>query len=471
MKKKKTILIIGYYFTHKNAIASVRLDKLTKYLLQDGYDVTVLSSLQRDTWIGKEGKYSNIEIKEEHREAKVIFSKEYRVWSYLYKLFLKIRKRKKVEVNHTLTLEKKQKDIDMIINFLREMWGLFITLSENTSLYFSMKKNLKDILKSNNYDIVFSSHGPPAILYLGKIAKKWQPKTFFIADYRDEWYKRKLFDNGFSKIVNNIIFKSETKILSQTDLITFVSKGLLEQYRSHYHRISNLDNKLYVLSNGFDKIEYNHYPKVTKFSSSKFHFCYTGYLYSSKSDISVIFSILHKLISKNNIDTDYFCFHYAGSDGEFLKEMAKRYGLEDSIIDYGFISREESINLQKASDLLIVATWNNVNETGIVTGKIYEYLLSGNPIIGIVTGDLMNSELKDIIREAEVGVTYEYINNKNDYRVLEDYITFQICYKANNGVVKHNPNNEYINNFDYMNIVSKFTQKLETSLNGMTEGE
>ena len=47
---KKKILIVTYYYKHKNAMASVRAIKLAKYFARQGHEVTVLTSNQKDTW-------------------------------------------------------------------------------------------------------------------------------------------------------------------------------------------------------------------------------------------------------------------------------------------------------------------------------------------------------------------------------------------------------------------------------------
>ena len=44
------ILLISYYYKHKNAMASIRAIKLAKYFSRQGNDVTVLTSNQKDTW-------------------------------------------------------------------------------------------------------------------------------------------------------------------------------------------------------------------------------------------------------------------------------------------------------------------------------------------------------------------------------------------------------------------------------------
>ena len=44
------ILLITYYYKHKNAMASVRAVKLAKYFSKQGHEVSVLTSNQIDTW-------------------------------------------------------------------------------------------------------------------------------------------------------------------------------------------------------------------------------------------------------------------------------------------------------------------------------------------------------------------------------------------------------------------------------------
>lgn len=108
--------------------------------------------------------------------------------------------------------------------------------------------------------------------------------------------------------------------------------------------------------------------------------------------------------------------------------------------------------------MLVVATWNEKNYEGVMTGKIYEYLLANKPIIGIISGKLSSSALAGLIKSCNIGIAYEYVNDKQDYIMLKWYLTkcFMEILKA--GSISFKPNLEAIQKFDYRNIVKEIIQ-------------
>ena len=67
----------------------------------------------------------------------------------------------------------------------------------------------------------------------------------------------------------------------------------------------------------------------------------------------------------------------------------------------GFIPREQVLQKQRESQLLLLLLWNNPQEVGVYTGKIFEYLAAGRPIIAL--GGPEKSVVKDLLNETQAG--------------------------------------------------------------------
>ena len=60
---------------------------------------------------------------------------------------------------------------------------------------------------------------------------------------------------------------------------------------------------------------------------------------------------------------------------------------------HGSISRSEILNIQKKADILLLLTWNDPKQKGLLGGKIFEYIASGNAILSIGVFKDISSEI------------------------------------------------------------------------------
>ena len=68
---------------------------------------------------------------------------------------------------------------------------------------------------------------------------------------------------------------------------------------------------------------------------------------------------------------------------------------------YGHVSREEALAAQRKSSAVLLLEAMSTKKGGILTGKLYEYMASGTPVI--LVGDGSDTELNDIVRRTGIG--------------------------------------------------------------------
>ncbi|WP_337972113.1 hypothetical protein [Methanobacterium petrolearium] len=78
----------------------------------------------------------------------------------------------------------------------------------------------------------------------------------------------------------------------------------------------------------------------------------------------------------------------------------EEYHLENVVNVHGMIPREEVLKKQRESQILLLLSWNNPQEQGIIPGKIYEYLDAGRPILSIGPSEGL---VKDLIQSTNTG--------------------------------------------------------------------
>jgi hypothetical protein len=186
------------------------------------------------------------------------------------------------------------------------------------------------------------------------------------------------------------------------------------------------------------------------------NFTYTGQLYLNKSDFSMLFSVLDELIKEGKIDHRHIKIKYAGQSSEYLNYQIRNYkNIKDICENFGYVSKEKSLELQKQSDILLVFAWNTFEEQGVLTGKFIEYLPNGKPIISLTSGDKPNGELTQMVSNMDLGIACEYCNYDIDKNRLKDYILKQYTLKLNENILFYNGNIEKIKNFHYEKISYK----------------
>ena len=117
--------------------------------------------------------------------------------------------------------------------------------------------------------------------------------------------------------------------------------------------------------------------------------------------------------------------------------------------------------MQKSAHLLIVATWNNIEGSGILPGKFLEYLMFDARILGIVSGECCNSELKQRIDETNIGYCYEEGRGESNEELIR-FLRNELENYTQNKIVKRNE--KKINCYSYSYITNQFIDIIKEKL-------
>ncbi|WP_271856132.1 hypothetical protein [Patiriisocius marinus] len=436
------ILIITTAFAPKNVIGAIRITKLVKYLERLNYDITVISpELDEYTKIDKYILSKEIEAVKKH----TISQSDWFVKVFLNKRNVMLQKQ---SASNYMTKKQNANILKSLKAFAYSHLQFIYTIIRNLDWKKNVISFVRDNYSESEFDVVLSSY--PALgdhWAANWVRKNNYAKTWF-ADFRDpinyetnsSWLKLKL----------NTYFQD--KILSQTDFATCISRDLFKKFNSKYHY------KLKFLPNGFDTDDLNtelslNKPKLNKVLT----FCYVGSLYGGTRSLKSFFKGLKYLIEQeDDIDVNSFKLVYAGSEFNELCNQASQFDLTDILENRGRVSRTESINIQNNSDIIIVVTWNTLKDQGILTGKLFECFLTQKTILGIVNGNLPNSEFKNIIHDVNGGFAFEdsSFDYEKEFKDLIKFLSEKNKEKQDLGFLRNNYNNN-LESFDYENITKK----------------
>lgn len=431
---KRKLLLISKFIAPTQAVASIRWTKLAKYLYGLGeYEIVVLTDEKRYDGVGGNA-YRRDEMleKDMHVFAQYHVVPDKAALQKYYALKCRYSDYTKPAAKPPEVSDKKQV-IYEVMHDIKDWLQYRQTIS-----YLKAHPELLDC------DTVVTSYGPVWTHLVGEWVKKRRPQVYWVADYRDLFYQEttpplvKLWRQNFAK-----------RHTARASLITAVSEELLPMLRLPDKQ------RTMVLQNGFDPDE-----GIAPLRSDRFSLLYTGTIYSQgthKSDLTPIFASLSDLIQCGVMDANDILLEYAGAQGRLFLEQAQSCGLGDRVKDYGVLGRQQTALLRQNAAALLLCTWNTAAEKGILTGKLYEYMLSQKPIFATCTGDEPNSAVKAVLHNGRLGYCCE-VCRPDDRQELQRELESAYLQWKKTGVLHYQPDKTYVEQFSYPVLAEKLHQ-------------
>lgn len=452
----KHILIICNYFAPDNTIAAVRTTKIAKYLVRSGYRVTVITekkeNAMRDELLMRDAAGVNIKYAEN--------SKIFKRFDAEYKKLIKPLKNKRMNnLDNRNRINPRTGHIEFYpfetaYPFIGSIEYLMMQIKQ-IDLYKSIKNELTE---KNDYDCILTSYGDSLALYAGRRFHKCHKDIPWIFDIRDAVYRYK-FTPDYVKLIPLLY---EKYIWKNADAIVGVSKGICKRVPQRYR------NKVYCITNGYDTDDAEALQS-NSVDNNKLTFAYTGSMYGGLQNLSFFFRTIRGLIDRNVLDSMKIEFRFAGNDSayEIFKSQAQKYELQSLCVSCGKLTREQALQLQKDSCILLMASYDYQNNVGgILTGKLMEYMMMEKPVIAVVTGDIERGEVYRTIKKTGIGEVFEESHKKEDYVRLSDYIEKQYTKFTNDGELYFNPDYNELNKYNYRNITDRIIKIIEKPAGG-----
>lgn len=265
-------------------------------------------------------------------------------------------------------------------------------------------------LAGEHFDWVYSSFPNEVNHNLARYVMKKGMADRWIADFRDPMFYQ------YHDIHNLRRLKRQHRIEREADYVTIVSEGA----RSKFLCEGVDPGKIICIPNGYDPEDTAEIPCRT--TPGMLRIFYAGTLYAGRRDFSVVFRAISELEQEGAVDHRNIRFEYAGNEWPVMRAFAEQYDLTDCCVNHGFIPRSRVMELLGEADCTAVCTHNTKTDQGVVTGKIFELLLIGKPIVTVVNGDAPNSELGTIVRSCNTGPVYEQPDHDTDYPALKQWL-------------------------------------------------
>lgn len=317
---------------------------------------------------------------------------------------------------------------------------------KNRALFASMKSKAKSYaryIKKNvipddtKIDVVISSACPFIEMLIGYELKK-QLKCKWVSDFRDlPFYE---VTNHDSQIMRKIMIKQ----LNCAEAVISIAQKGVEYLQKNIVRDAS---KVHLITNGFSTADARE-PKCN--DDDMLHIVHTGSLYGGTRKADLFFKAT-SLAKEKNPDFKYI-LECAGGNNESLIETAKKYGEESNVKNFGFIPREQALDLQGQADILIALTHNR---PGTLAAKLFEYILNKKPIICVACGDGVEGEEVGFIRRLNLGIAVEEAKEETDVKILCEYLLKQFDLKKQSLPLDFEIDIALIDEYNHDNIVQK----------------
>jgi glycosyltransferase involved in cell wall biosynthesis len=162
-----------------------------------------------------------------------------------------------------------------------------------------------------------------------------------------------------------------------------------------YEKSYGLSRTLLIM-NGYEGAFVNKSSKVEAVIPTKLDIVYGGVLYGYLRDPSVLL----KAVSDNRDLSDFVQLHFYGAERDVVSSLAAKF-TGRVIEQHNRVSKAELAEKYQVASVLLVILGNTDFENGVMTGKFFEYLSFGKPILAIASN---KTELAKIINESGVGL-------------------------------------------------------------------
>ena len=264
------------------------------------------------------------------------------------------------------------------------------------------------LLRRQSFDVVLTSGPPHSVHLTGWLLHKTSGVPW-VADFRDPWtdinYYHELPHTWWACRIDRAL---ERLVLQSASAVTTVSptwKGLLEGKTGDPARVP-----FRVIHNGYDADDFGELSAPPE--EDHFVLTYVGSLYASRNP-RTLWKVLGRLRSREALPR--LRLRLVGSiDPEVERELAAS-GLADVAEKAGYVPHPRAVEHMQRSTMRLLVIEAFAAAEGMITGKLYEYLASGRPVLGMGPP---GGDAAELLRRTGAGAMF----GRDDAQALEQFV-------------------------------------------------
>lgn len=392
------VLLVSYYFPPSGGSGVQRPTKFAKYLPQSGWDVTVL------TVDPKYASYPDLDDDMVNELPDSVDIVRTRAWDpyNIYARLLGKDKQDAIVVHMSDTDAPGWKD--HLARWVRA--NVFVPDARVGWVRYAVKEAV-ELYQEEPYDVVLTTGPPHSVHLIGKrlarrIGVPW------VADFRDPWtgifYRA---DMPVFPLVDRYEKRLEKSVLTEADEVVVVSM-------KDKHDFEKLTGRtVSYIPNGYDPEDFhgagdNRRTDSTNFERNRFVLGYVGVL-DEPSNPQHLWTALGNASGA----LPEVSISITGRAEEGVLRQIREAGL--NVISNGYLPHEDAVRAMHDCSLLFFCVYKGEENRYLVPAKLYEYLATGVPILGVGPVD---GEAAKILDECGAGKMFDY----RDRQGMTDYL-------------------------------------------------
>ena len=243
------------------------------------------------------------------------------------------------------------------------------------------------IARREGIDAVITTSPPPSVHFVGAAVQR-ATDARWIADLRDPLVanQHRRDDTAAARARQAATEQVAKLVARRADAVTCVSEAIADEVRGLGAR-----GAVRVISNGCD---FDDFAGLEYVPGRRFRITHTGSFFGKRDPRPFL-----EAFKQADLDA---VARFVGDFRSADREWAEALGLGDSLELVPYAPRGESLRLQRDSEaLLLLVPDASGRGKGVLSGKVYEYIAAGRPILAVVPPDGAAAAL---VRETSAGV-------------------------------------------------------------------
>ncbi len=255
------------------------------------------------------------------------------------------------------------------------------------------RKTALEICRAHTIDAIISTSPPESAHLLASKVRKTTGSPW-LADFRDSWLDlpHLRLDQFSVRIKHWFNTRLASRILRHADLITTVSQPLADDLKKRYPTKS-----VNVLTNGIDfdqlpEVE-NVEHQISRENRDRFELLYTGNFFgrqNAKTMLDAIEVISNRYPEMKGAFTIKFVGGLKPADAKRISESPV---LGQFVRHIEFADYNDILKMQALANMLFLYVAPGRGSKGVYTGKVFEYVACGTPILALAPSDNVAAKL------------------------------------------------------------------------------
>lgn len=399
----KRVLIITYYWPPSGGSGVQRWLKFSKYLPEFGWQPVVYTPSNPELPARDESLLAEIPVQAEILEQPITEPYAfYRKWMG--------KSGKQPVVNPIVSREKKS---------WKEKFPLFVRANvfvpDPRILWVKPSISyLKEYLREYPVDAIVSTGPPHSMHLIARGIKKEFPWIPWIADFRDPWTR--IFYFKHLPMLPGVLQRHrrmEASVLKLADEVVVVSQQMQQEFQQILTQRKGNPEKVNLITNGYDDADF--VGQDNPFDGG-FHVVHTGLL----SEDGNPESCWEALGARYRMDPDFrrkLRITLIGKTDAAVLQSISKNGLDAALNNLGYLPHNLIAAYQRNASLLLLPLRKEPEAKGILTGKFFEYLAAGRPILAFGPED---GDVASILQETQAGKIFDWNARESISKALHE---------------------------------------------------